>query len=298
MNKLCVVLCGGLLAAFQSACSPAPQNEPAKPQSTKAEPAVAASQPATSATSAPAARPSESSPAREAPAAIDFKIPASKRGVFIFSKTAGFRHDSIPVGIACLKRICREEGFDPDATEDAALFTDEILKAYDVVVFLNTTGDVLNDEQQGAMERFIKRGGGFVGVHAASDTEYDWSWYGGLVGAYFKCHPAIQPAQLNVIDRDHPATRSLTKVWYRTDEWYDFRAPPVSVRRLIEIDESTYKGATMGKDHPMSWCHEYDGGRAFYTALGHTKGSYGEPDFVEHLRGAILWAAKRDQPGK
>lgn len=297
MNKFGPVLCG-LLAVLLTACSPAPQSEPAKPASTKAQPAADSSQPTTSAAPAPAAEASASSHPGEAPAAIDFKIPASKRGVLIFSKTAGFRHDSIPDGITCLKQICRKEGFDPDATEDASLFTDEILKAYDVIVFLNTTGDVLNDEQQAAMERFIKRGGGFVGVHAASDTEYDWAWYGGLVGAYFKCHPAIQPAQLNVLDSDHLATKHLPKAWQRTDEWYDFKAPPASVRRLIEIDESTYKGATMGKDHPMSWCHEYDGGRAFYTALGHTKESYAEPQFVEHLRGAILWAANRGSAAK
>lgn len=297
MNKFGPVLCG-LLAVLLTACSPAPQSEPAKPASTKAQPAADSSQPTTSAAPAPAAEASASSHPGEAPAAIDFKIPASKRGVLIFSKTAGFRHDSIPDGITCLKQICRKEGFDPDATEDASLFTDEILKAYDVIVFLNTTGDVLNDEQQAAMERFIKRGGGFVGVHAASDTEYDWAWYGGLVGAYFKCHPAIQPAQLNVLDSDHLATKHLPKAWQRADEWYDFKAPPASVRRLIEIDESTYKGATMGKDHPMSWCHEYDGGRAFYTALGHTKESYAEPQFVEHLRGAILWAANRGSAAK
>lgn len=297
MNRLGFMTTIVILSLLLSSCSPAPQREPSKAQSTKSEPAAVASQPATPAAQAPAAQPT-SATQREAPAAIDFKVPASKRGVFIFSKTAGFRHDSIPEGIACLKRICRKENLDPDATEDAAAFTDEILKAYDVIVFLNTTGDVLNDEQQGAMERFIKRGGGFIGIHAASDTEYDWAWYGGLVGAYFKCHPAIQPAQLNVLDSDHAATKHLPKAWQRTDEWYDFKAPPASVRRLIDIDESTYKGATMGKDHPMSWCHEYDGGRAFYSALGHTKESYAEPQFVEHLRGAILWAAKRDSAAK
>jgi type 1 glutamine amidotransferase len=297
MNKFGLILCGGLLAILQAACSPTSQSEPARTASVKGEPTVVASKAATPAAPASATPPS-TTVQREAPAAIDFKIPASKRGVLIFSKTAGFRHDSIPDGITCLKQICRKEGFDPDATEDASLFTDEILKAYDVIVFLNTTGDVLNDEQQAAMERFIKRGGGFVGVHAASDTEYDWAWYGGLVGAYFKCHPAIQPAQLNVLDSDHLATKHLPKAWQRADEWYDFKAPPASVRRLIEIDESTYKGATMGKDHPMSWCHEYDGGRAFYTALGHTKESYAEPQFVEHLRGAILWAANRGSAAK
>lgn len=226
---------------------------------------------------------------------VAFAVPASRRGVFIFSKTAGFRHDSIPEGIDCLKRICHSERLDPDATEDASKFTDEILKAYDVVVFLNTTGDVLNEDQQDAMERFVRRGGGFVGIHAAADTEYDWEWYGVMIGAYFKSHPAIQQAHVVVLDKDHPATSHLPSRWTRTDEWYDFKATPrEGLRWLLRVDEATYQGATMGQDHPIAWCHEFDGGRAFYTGLGHTKESYAEPLFVEHLRGAIRWAARLD----
>ena len=161
-----------------------------------------------------------------------------------------------------------------------------------MVVFLNTTGDILNEEQQAAMERFVRHGGGFVGIHAAADTEYDWPWYGELVGARFKSHPAIQEAGIDVVDRAHPATRHLTPRWTRTDEWYDFQASPdTSVRRLLSLDQSTYQGATMVGAHPIAWCHDFDGGRSFYTACGHTKESYSDPMFVEHLRGAIRWVS-------
>ena len=106
--------------------------------------------------------------------------------VLVFSKTAGFRHDSIDEGIAAVCELAGAEGIAVDATEDAANFTAEPLGEYDAVVFLSTTGDVLNAEQQAAFEAYIQGGGGFAGIHAASDTEYDWPWYGDLVGAYFQ----------------------------------------------------------------------------------------------------------------
>jgi type 1 glutamine amidotransferase len=212
--------------------------------------------------------------------------------VLVFSKTAGFRHDSIPAGIDAVRALGERNGFHIDAGEDAGAFTDANLARYRVVVFLNTTGEVLDADQRAAFERFIRQGGGFVGIHAASDTGYQWSWYGGLVGNYFLRHPAIQPATLKVIDPSHASTRHLPITWRRTDEWYDFRHELTSdITVLIRIDESTYRGGRMGADHPIAWYHEYDGGRAWYTAIGHTIESYGEPLVLEHLTGGILWAA-------
>ena len=216
---------------------------------------------------------------------------AAPRGrILVFSKTAAFRHGSIEDGIEAIRRLGDESGFDVDATEDAAAFTEENLSQYAAVVFLNTTGDVLDDQQQSDFERFIRAGGGYVGVHAASDTEYGWPWYGELVGAYFVKHPRIQQATLNIVDRSHPATEHLDATWQRTDEWYDFRSINPDTNVLITIDEGSYNGASTGDPHPMAWYHEFDGGRAFYTALGHTTDSYADPKYLQHLLGGIRYA--------
>ncbi len=215
---------------------------------------------------------------------------ADELKVLVFSKTKGFRHDSIEVGTQAIKEIGKEAGWAVDATEDSTLFTDDTLKKYRAVVWLNTTGDVLDDAQQGAFERFIKAGGGYAGVHSASDTEYDWAWYGKLVGAYFKSHPHNQKAKLNVLDKNHPSTAHLPDVWERFDEWYTFRAAPTHVKVLMKIDEKSYEGGGMDNNHPICWYHEIDGGRAFYTASGHTKESYSEPDFRKHLLGGMKYA--------
>jgi type 1 glutamine amidotransferase len=213
--------------------------------------------------------------------------------VLVFSRTKGFRHGSIPSGIAALTELGAAHRFAVESTEDPARFTDAALRPYSAVVFLNTTGDALDSAQQAAFERYIKRGGGYVGVHSASDTEYDWPWYGRLVGAYFKRHPAVQEAKVNVVKRDHVSTRCLPPVWTRTDEWYDFREVPKGVTVLMTLDETSYKGGTMGASHPVAWYHTFDGGRAFYTELGHTNESYSDPAYRSHLVGGIIWAATR-----
>jgi type 1 glutamine amidotransferase len=215
--------------------------------------------------------------------------------VLVFSRTLGFRHDSIATGIAALHALGNEHGFRVTDTEEPSRFNDAELAAFDVVVFLCTTGDVLSEPQQLALEAFIRQGGGFVGVHSASDTEYDWPWYGELVGAYFQAHPAIQSASLVVENTNHPATRGLPSPWIRTDEWYAFRTNPRgTVNVLMRLDEASYVpgAAAMGEDHPIAWSHDFEGGRAFYTALGHTDASYAEPEFRAHLAGAIEWAAR------
>jgi len=210
--------------------------------------------------------------------------------ILIFSKTEGFRHDCIPTATAALRKLCADNGIAVDTSEESEIFTEKNLKRYNAVVFLNTTGDVLNPAQEAEFERYIQAGGGFVGIHSATDTEYGWTWFGGLVGGYFNGHPDQQTATLHVKDHDHPATKHLGDTWTRWDEWYNFKNLNPNVNVLLTIDESTYQGGTNGANHPMSWYHEYDGGRAFYTALGHTKESYAEKEFLQHLLGGIQYA--------
>lgn len=210
----------------------------------------------------------------------------------VFSRTTGFRHSSIPNGIAAVRRLGEMANFSVDASEDPALFTEDNLSNYQVVLFLCTTGNILNSDQKSAFERYIENGGGFVGIHSASDTEYDWPWYGGLVGAYFKNHPNIQQATAQIVDPDHPSTVSLPAEWGRTDEWYNFRTNPRgAVHVLVQLDETSYRGGEMNFDHPISWCQDYDGGRSWYTAMGHTETTYAEALFLDHLLGGIQSAA-------
>ena len=225
--------------------------------------------------------------------------PTSAVRVLVFSRTAGFRHDSIPDGIEAVRKLGAKGPFAMDATEDPTRFTPDNLARYRAVIFLNTTGDVLDPEQQAAFEKYIRKGGGYVGIHAATDTEYTWPWYARLVGAQFASHPHQQEAILRVEDRTHPSTKMLPKDWKRFDEWYNFReSPRGKVRVLLNLDESTYKDGKMGADHPASWYHEYDGGFSWYTAGGHTKESYSEPLFLEHILGGIRWASGLDRPDK
>lgn len=215
---------------------------------------------------------------------------AQNKKILVFAKTAGFYHQSIPVGIAALQKLGAENKFAVDTTKDAAVFTAANLKQYAAVVFLSTTGDVLNDEQQKAFEQYVQAGGGFVGIHAATDTEYGWPWYGKLVGAYFVKHPEQQMATLQIVDRKSIATRHLPATWARKDEWYNFKDIQPDLHVLIKLDESTYKGGSNGTDHPMAWYHNYDGGRAFYTGLGHVDASYTDPLFLKHLLGGLQYA--------
>jgi cytochrome c len=218
------------------------------------------------------------------------RAPAGSR-VLVFSRTKGFRHASIPDGVAAVQALGTAHGFAVEATEDATSFSDQSLGRFAAVVFMSTTGDVLDSTQQAALQRFIRGGKGFVGVHAASDTEYDWPWFGQLVGAYFMSHPAVQQAKLDVRDRTHLATRCLPPVWNRRDEWYDFRAqPPADATILLTIDETSYSGGKMGAVHPMAWARTFDGGRTFYSELGHTSEGFKEQAYLDHLAGGILWA--------
>ncbi len=219
--------------------------------------------------------------------------PDSLDKVLVFTKTSGFRHESIEIGVKTIEELGKQNHFEVMHTEDATLFSTENLKQYKLIIFLNTTGDVLNTEQEQAFESFIKNGGSFVGVHSASDTEFEWAWYGKLVGAYFLNHPKQATATITRVNNTHLSTKHLPEQWIRHDEWYNFKSINQDINVLLNLEESTYQGGENGKYHPIAWYHEFDGGRSFYTALGHTNESYVEPKFKQHLLGGILYGLKR-----
>ncbi len=225
---------------------------------------------------------------------------ASLFKVLVFTETQGYRHASIEAGVETVQQLGLENDFEVDVAVDSSSFTTLELGQYSVVVWLNTTGDVLNEEEQVAFESFIEVGGGYVGVHAAADCEYDWPWYGELLGngAWFHSHPAIQEANLVVAGAPHGSTEHLSATWSFRDEWYNFQASPSAVATvLLDIDESTYDGGTMGTDHPIAWFHEFDGGRVWYTGLGHLGQTFEDVDFRAHLLGGIMWAATAGEDG-
>lgn len=225
-------------------------------------------------------------------AIVSFSVPKKMPAVLVFSKTNGYRHASIPAGIAAIKAMGEANKFTVEATEDSLAFTVENLSKYKAVIFLSTTGNVLGEAQEKALEKFIQQGGGFVGVHAAADCEYDWPWYVKMVGASFLSHPEQQVAKLLVKDKTHRSTKHLPDTWERKDEWYNFKSMNPDVKVLITIDENSYKGGKNGDNHPMAWFHDYDGGRAFYTELGHAEESFSEPLYLQHLLGGIQYALK------
>ncbi|RAJ95760.1 cytochrome c [Larkinella arboricola] len=231
------------------------------------------------------------SPTQSAPQAVAAApAPAPKvPRVLVFSRTKGFYHESIPTGIAALQKLGQENGFRVDTTKSGAYFVEDSLKNYSAVVFLSTTGNVLNADQQVAFERYIQAGGGYMGIHAAADTEYDWPWYNKLAGAYFLHHPKQQKAAIDVIDKNHPSTSFLPDRWERFDELYSYKSLNPDVKVLAKLDETTYEGGRNGDNHPFVWYHEFDGGRAFYTGGGHTHESFSEPLFVQHLLGGLKY---------
>jgi type 1 glutamine amidotransferase len=223
--------------------------------------------------------------ARTAGTAVPYKV-------LVFSRTTGYHHASIPAGVAAIRALGGQHGFTVDATANPAVFTDAGLSRYATVVFLSTSGEpVTSAAGRAAFQRFVERGGGFVGVHAASDGGWSWPWFGRLVGAYFAGHPRPQLALVRVEDHHNPATAGLTDR-YRLDEWYDFRTDPRAlVHVLVDVDGSSYTGSAMGADHPLTWCHHFDGGRSFYTALGHSTASFSDPFVLRQLLGGIQWTA-------
>jgi len=210
--------------------------------------------------------------------------------VLVFSKTAGYHHESIPKGIKAIQDLGAKNGFEVDTTTDETKFNEENLKKYASLIFLSSTGELLSGNEEIALERYIQAGGGFVGIHAAADAEYDWNWYTQMVGASFLSHPAQQVATLVIKDKTHPSTDSLPTTWSRKDEWYNFRNINKDIKVLISIDEKSYEGGKNGDNHPMAWYHAFDGGRVFYTELGHTDESYDDPLYLKHILGGIKYA--------
>jgi cytochrome c len=216
----------------------------------------------------------------------------------VFSRVTNYYHDSIPAGVAAIRGLGAKHGFEVVASDDPSQFTEANLATYQVVIFNNTNstpekGALLDAGQRVAFQRYVRGGGGFVGIHSASGTERDWEWYGHLVGAFFKVHPKIQELAVKVEDRQHPSTRGLPESWTRTEEPYDFLINPRGrVHVLATYDPASYEGHTMGPDHPISWCHDFEGGRSWYTGMGHATSAFtDEPLFVQHLLGGIEWAA-------
>lgn len=219
-------------------------------------------------------------------------VAANQSKILVFIKTIPYFHESIPMAFNAIRKLGEQHGFAVEVTNMASVFTEANLRAYSAVVFLSTTGDVLNNAQQTAFQNWYRSGKGFVGIHAAADTEYGWPWYNSLLGAHFKNHPSVlQNATLDVVDQQFIGTKHLPKRWQRFDEWYNFQTVAwANVHVLLTIDESSYYGGEHGKTHPMSWYHEFDGGRAFYTQLSHQQESYLDPLFVQFLLGGIQYA--------
>ncbi len=222
---------------------------------------------------------------------------APKKGpvkLLIFSYTQKYRHKSIEPGIVALEKLAKEKGYQTEKSENVNDFTLENLKRFKALIFLNPTGsNIFNDEQKMAFQGYIRNGGGFVGIHAATDCNYEWEWYGKLVGAFFTNHPKIQEAKLNVLKRSHAATKGFPKEWIHKDEWYNFKDFNTDVNVLISVDETSYTGGKMKDFHPISWYHKFDGGKAFYTALGHTTECYTDKLFLKHIAGGIEYVIKK-----
>jgi cytochrome c len=225
--------------------------------------------------------------------------PKQEARILVFSKTSAFRHESIAKGIETLRKMGEEHHFLVDTTENADRFNEENLSRYNAVVFLSTTGDVLNQEQQNDFERYIQAGGGYLGIHAAADTEYDWPWYGKLVGAWFESHPMnpnVKSGTFITVDKSHMASDSLPDTFERTDEFYSYKNISPDIKVLVKIDEKSYTGGTNGDNHPMVWYHDFDGGRSFYTAMGHTNETYDDPLFRRQLWGGLNYVLGGEAP--
>ena len=226
---------------------------------------------------------------------------AAQFNVLLFTKTTGWHHKSINKSISAFEKMSEQYNFDFEWHEDATRFNDKNLEKFDAIVFLLTTGDILNDAQQKSMERFIQSGKGFVGIHSASDTEYDWAWYKKLVGRSFIIHPVIQTAKLQVLQPDFPGLARMPQHFLWTDEWYEFGEEHIEgLKYILSVDEKTFspiadwgrvKGSGMGEFHPIAWYHQFDGGRSFYTGLGHIGESYNDQFMKDHLFGGLYWAA-------
>ncbi len=213
--------------------------------------------------------------------------PAPPR-VLLLTATAGYRHESIEAGIEAIRALGERHGFVVEATEDPQRLRGDVLAGCAAVVFLNTTGDILDEPQEQTLKAFVLGGGGFAGIHAAADTEHGWPWYGRLVGARFTGHGPVEAATVHVSDRSHPSTSGLPAEWARVDEWYQFSAVGTDLLILATLEGDPAR--------PIAWCQGIGRGRSWYTACGHTVESYTEPLFLEHLAGGMLWVTAQRGP--
>ncbi len=217
--------------------------------------------------------------------------------VLLFSKTLGFRHASIPDGIAAIQKLGEAHNFIVDATEDSTQFTDRNLSRYKAIIFLNPSGEILDARQRSAFQRYIENGGGFVGIHNAaallSPTMDSWAWYNKLVGAQYESEIGTQPTRLRILTHAHSSALTLPEVWNFTAEAYNFKQNPKvnGATVLINLDETSVSGGKMGSDHPFSWYHAYDNGRSWYTNGGANSADYDDPRFRAHILGGIQYAA-------
>lgn len=215
-----------------------------------------------------------------------------KTNILLFNKTNGYIHKSIPAGTKAIVGLSEEYNYDVTVSDDSLIFRSSKLADFDVIVFMSTSGNIFDDEGKQAFKEYISNGGGFVGIHGASTTEYEWDWFGKMIGNHFDDHPKIQPAKINVINSNAPSTKHLPKVWEWTDEWYNWRYEfDENIEVLLTVDESTYEGGKHGGFHPISWRQEYEGGRSWYTAIGHDDESYKDDNLLKHIAGGINWAA-------
>jgi type 1 glutamine amidotransferase len=231
-------------------------------------------------------RPADICPGHERPSFDSLTVRPADFRLLVLTAHRGYAHRSIPAATLALHDLGARNGFAVKVTDDPRVLTGSRMSDFAVLVVLQTTGDFLDSAQQVALQRYVRAGGGVVGVHAALDAESGWPWYHQLLGAEFAGHPRIQQARL------------LPGSWERIDEWYNYAAPPKADSVLLSVDERSYRGGRMGASHPVTWIRAFDGGRVWYTAMGHTTCSYAEPAFLAHLLEGIRWAARVGETGK
>lgn len=214
----------------------------------------------------------------------------SSPAILLFTKTTGFRHESIPAGVEAVEALAAELGYRTEHTEDADVYDPVRLADFDAVVWLSVSGDVLDELGRAALADYVTGGGGWCGIHGASTAEPSWPYFRELVGARFIGHPpGCSPGLVEVVGGEHPATAHLPERWRWTDEWYSFDERPAGVEVLLEVDEESYDTAdlAMGAPHPIAWHRRLEAGRCFYTALGHDVSAYADSGFRRHIQGGL-----------
>jgi type 1 glutamine amidotransferase len=226
----------------------------------------------------------------------------AEKHVLIYTKNGeGYVHDNIPASVEALKKICDASGISYVVSEDPAIFDPGFKDRFDGVIFSNTNNEVFeNDQQRQIFKEFIQSGGGYVGIHIACGSERNWPWYWAMAGGKFVRHPQYQPFDIKVIDGGHPSTNFLPHTWRWEDECYFMNQLNPDINVLLAADLGTvndpemekYPGDIFGDLFPLAWYHEYDGGREFFTALGHDIEHYKDDNYIKHLTGGILWSLR------